>query len=148
MIDKKTFYAVKCNRCGDYNKGGDYTFHSDEDDAIDAAYESNWLLHSNYRHYCPNCWIEKDGAKHPLPDYPDVVKRAIKFIRSLEAGVKVVSDTAGCFALSVEFYDNRILEEYEKIYLENLIGDDLISIKKERFRSLIKIKNNQHEGND
>lgn len=21
----KTFYAVKCNHCGDYNKGGDYT---------------------------------------------------------------------------------------------------------------------------
>ena len=142
MIDKKTFYAVKCNRCGDYNKGGDYTFHSDEDDAIDAAYESNWLLHSNYRHYCPNCWIEKDNAKHPLPDYPDVVKKTIKFVKSLGAGVKVVSDTAGCFALSVKFYDDRIFKEYEVNYIKSLLKDDLMSIIRTDKKILVIIKDN------
>ena len=35
MIIADTFYAIKCNRCGDLHEDGDYQFYSDEDSAWD-----------------------------------------------------------------------------------------------------------------
>ena len=68
MIITDTFYAIKCNRCGDLHEDGDYQFYSDEDSAWESADYSEWI-ENHGKHYCPSCYDrdDEDNCK-PKPE--------------------------------------------------------------------------------
>lgn len=56
MIVTGTFYAVKCDNCGELNENYDgYSFWSDESETKEMASESDWI-NENGKDYCPDCY--------------------------------------------------------------------------------------------
>lgn len=92
------FYAVKCDRCGEYYVG-EYEYYNDKNDALDAAEAEGWA-EINGKHYCPNCFEEKDDENVPLKRLPQIYWTAraacnklgtMPRVRFTEDGVTVTS---------------------------------------------------------
>lgn len=64
------FYAVKCDRCGEHFEG-EYEYYTDASDARDASQEEGWVGIGG-KHYCTNCYEEKDGENVPLKRLPQI----------------------------------------------------------------------------
>lgn len=64
------FYAVKCDRCGEHYDG-EYEYYGNKNDALDAAQAEGWA-EINDKHYCPNCFEEKDDEGVPLKRLPQI----------------------------------------------------------------------------
>lgn len=105
MIVKEIFYGVKCNRCGEMNETGDYTYMSDESSAENEALDNEWFI-DNGKHYCPNCFTVNDETdeKTVNPPIPDIVKKIEKFLIYITKNIPSTIETNDCFKISFNEY--------------------------------------------
>jgi hypothetical protein len=105
MIVNEIFHGVQCDRCGEIHDGGDYSFYSDEQSALDSAIDDEWIEEKG-KHYCPNCYEfdEETDEPVPYPPYPDEVKKVCDFISYvLKACPEVHENTEGFIVVFNEY---------------------------------------------
>src|SRR5690625_4466321 len=130
MIITDTFYAIKCNRCGDLHEDGDYQFYSDEYSAWESADYSEWI-ENHGKHYCTACYtmdVNTDECK-PKPDYPKHVKEFKEVFDAIANRRTTLVELGDCFYIKHTFYKgfSKAQEECAKA----LLGDNLIEFKRE-----------------
>lgn len=109
MIVTEIFYGVKCNRCGEICESGEFQYWSDEDGALQAAYESDWIEEKG-SHYCPDCYHideETDEVK-VRPPYPEVITKIRDFLWRVLKHYPDVKELEDCFEIS--FHDFHYMQ--------------------------------------
>ena len=148
MIITKTFYGLKCDRCGELYEDGEHSFWSDESSAIENASDSEWQEVKG-KYYCTGCSEVNEETDEVIiyPEYPKHLKILNGFIDKIVKGMgrTVIESEDGFFTVKFRFYNNHKLEEYESNYIKSLLGDLFVSIEylEEKYKSyycLIKFK--------
>lgn len=67
MILERTFYGIRCDRCGKDLECGEYDSFCDIDDAMVVAKDSGWIKVRG-RHYCEECHRYGDDDELILED--------------------------------------------------------------------------------
>lgn len=121
MIITDTFYAIKCNRCGDLHNDGEYEFYIDEDSAYESASNSDWLHHNN-SDYCTCCY-DCETLK-PYPEFPKHIKEFRKVFDSLSRSRSDIIDMGSSVWIKASIWGGFSKEKEECVKL--LLGDKLI----------------------
>lgn len=148
MIIKEIFYGLKCNRCGTTFSDGEHEFWSDEDSAIEYAYDSDWIEEKG-KHYCVSCHEhnEEKDENVPFPEFPKHLKELDKFLKNINGWDRVINESSDdMFIISKRLYDRDNLLSFEEDYIKGLMGEKFISLEYLKAESyskqtlLIKIK--------
>ena len=131
MIITEVFYGLKCDRCGTLYEDGEHSFWSDENSAIENAFDSDWQEVS-CKHYCCGC-SERDEETDEViiyPEYPKHLKTLNNFLDKVSKSVyrDIIESEEGFFTVRCRFYKRHKLEEYEANYIKSLLGDLFVSI--------------------
>lgn len=131
MIIAETFYGIKCNRCGELYEDGEHSFWSDENSAIENAFESDWQEVAG-KHYCSGCSEVNEETDEVIiyPEYPTHLKTLNSFLDKITKAIgrDVIESEKGFFIVKCRFYNRHKLEEYESNYIKSLLGDVFVSI--------------------
>ena len=133
MILKEIFYAVKCNRCGTINEGGDYSYFSQESDAVESATESEWC-EFNGKHYCPNCFTFTDEDLEEIKvkeSYPIYLVKLRKFLNSVLYVRERTFEKEDSFIVKINIYSSKVLLPIDEKYICEILDESFVSISKE-----------------
>lgn len=131
MIVKDVFSAVRCDRCGKDSEGHEFTYFSNESDAIENAWESGWHTPDDKprQHYCPDCFIEKeDETLEILPPWPGHVKKLRNFIEKvMKVHLRSISEIEnGNFVFKMNGFQSGV-RVYDKEWIVSFLGEKLVS---------------------
>lgn len=130
MIIKEIFSAIQCDRCSEIAEGSNYTYYSDESDALENAWESGWYTPdgSQHKHYCSNCFIDKGDEKEILPAWPYHIKKLRSFLKMTRIFINsIIESDDNTFTFKVSDLPE---EECDMNWIRSYLGTKLISIDK------------------
>lgn len=129
MRTEQTFYGLKCDRCKILYEGGEYSYWSDENSAIEEATDwGEWHEEGN-KHYCPNCH-DKDEETDEVTIFPEIpreIKKIFELCNVLGYGA-VISDLEKFFVIDFRIAHREPLEDFEKDYIKNHLKGKLEDI--------------------
>lgn len=151
MIKQETFYAVACDRCGEIHEGGDYSFFSDEDTAIEDAVADDWIEKEDSKHYCPGCYTQDEDTDEITikPPFPERLITLRNFIKKILKCPDSLAEKEDCFTVSFWLRVSSIrveinsLKPYEENYIRDLLGDNLVFLEYRRSNQSIRSLNSE-----
>jgi hypothetical protein len=135
-IIQETFYAVKCDRCGETHQNYDDTqFWSEPGTAIEQAYDSEWI-EKDGKHYCPNCFVidEVTDEETVKPPYPEHLVKLRKFIEKILKSIDETEEFEDHFKVSFQIREKSFRENMKQLplcdenYILNLLQDNLVEL--------------------
>jgi hypothetical protein len=138
MILKEIFYAVKCNRCGILHEGSDYSYFSQEGDAIESAYESEWCEFDD-KHYCPDCFTFTDEDQEEVKvkePYPDKLVKLRKFLEKVLNVRTRIFEKDDQFTVKVNIYNSKTLLESDEMFIRNLLDVSIIQKEEKKYSEI------------
>lgn len=136
MIVTEIFYGVKCDRCGEMNDDGEFSFWNDESSAMEYAYESEWTELKG-KHYCQGCYEVNEETDEIVvfEEYPPHLKTLNNFIDRIVKGLsRKVIESGPDFQVRFKLYKSQKLENSEENYIKALLGQYFISLDYEHGR--------------
>ena len=146
MITQETFYGVRCDRCGRDHELEGYTYYGDQGEMLSDAKEHGWVeLHG--RHYCPNCYVLKDGTMRtdmnediyvngeddrntdedndvyvPRPEWPHCIMKVYRFLKGIDASVMHPEEKDGWVVVKISLGWNGVLSDLTRQMIERICG--------------------------
>lgn len=84
MIEKKDFYAVKCNCCGELYEDSEGMYYNDKITVEEYALDNDWREHEG-GHVCPACYEIGDDDETvllmPFIPEPEIKQKSVRLHR-------------------------------------------------------------------
>ena len=133
MILKEIFYAVKCDRCGQINEdGNDHSYFFDKSDALQNVSDNDWAELLG-KHYCDSCHTINEETDEVIvkPLYPDHLVKLRKFLDKVVCVRNRTTEYTNEYYVRINIYNSKTLIPVDKNYIQEILGENLISINKE-----------------